>query len=60
MRDTAEDRCKIIEQLELALAGAAELNESALAYLIERAIDEARAGAWPMLNDGRPSTGKRA
>ena len=47
MRDTADDRRKLIEHLEAALAAAVEMNESALAYLIERAIDEARSSAWP-------------
>jgi hypothetical protein len=53
MRDAAADRQKIIEQLESALAAANELNQAVLAYLIERAIDEARAADFRALASRR-------
>jgi hypothetical protein len=42
MRDTAADLQKVIEQLESSWAIATELNEPALAYLIECAILKAK------------------
>jgi hypothetical protein len=39
---------KIIKLLETAEALAIDLLEPTLAYLIERAIDEARAGVFPL------------
>jgi hypothetical protein len=41
-------RQKIIGLLETAQMLAIDLTESNLAYLIERAIDEAQAGAYPL------------
>jgi DNA-binding ferritin-like protein len=43
MRDDAEKRGKLIRQLEDALALIEELNDPMTGYLIERALDEARA-----------------
>jgi hypothetical protein len=43
-----QQRDKIISLLETAQKLAIELEESNLAYLIERAIDEARVGAYPL------------
>jgi hypothetical protein len=43
MRDDAEMRGKLIRQLEDALALTEELNDPMTGYLIERALDEARA-----------------
>jgi hypothetical protein len=43
MRDDAEKRGKLIRQLEDALALTEELNDPITGYLIERALDEARA-----------------
>ena len=49
MRQMAEDdqRQKIIGLLQTAQMLANDLDEATLAYLIERAIDEARAGMFP-------------
>ena len=49
MRQMAEDdqRQKIIGLLQTAHMRADDLDEAALAYLIERAIDEAKAGMFP-------------
>ena len=41
-------RDKIIKLLETAEMLANDLHEQTLAYLIERAIDEARAGQYPL------------
>ena len=46
MRDSREQRIALISYLESALSLAEELNEPAAAYLIERALDEARAKFW--------------
>ena len=43
MRDDAEKRGKLIRQLEDALSLTEELNDPMTGYLIERALDEARA-----------------
>jgi hypothetical protein len=43
MRDVSKDRAGVISHLEAALGLVNELNQGVLAYLIERAIDEARA-----------------
>jgi hypothetical protein len=43
MRGDAEKRGKLIRQLEDALALTEELNDPMMGYLIERALDEARA-----------------
>jgi hypothetical protein len=43
MRNASKDRSEIISHLEAALGLANGLNQGILAYLIERAIDEARA-----------------
>ena len=48
--EMAEDdqRAKIISLLETAQMLANDLDESTLAYLIERAVDEAKAGIFPL------------
>jgi DNA-binding ferritin-like protein len=43
MFDVARKRAELIEQLQGALAIANELNDDATGYLIERALDDARA-----------------
>jgi hypothetical protein len=43
MRDDAEKRGKLIRQLEDALALTEELDDPMTGFLIERALDEARA-----------------
>ena len=43
----ADQRQKIISLLETAQMLANDLDEPTLAYLIERAIDEARSGMFP-------------
>ena len=43
MRDDVEKRGKLIRQLEDALALTEELNDPMTGFLIERAVDEARA-----------------
>ena len=43
MRDDAEKRGKLIRQLEDALALTEVLNDPMTGFLIERALDEARA-----------------
>jgi hypothetical protein len=43
----ADQRQKIISLLETAQMLANDLDEATLAYLIERAIDEARSGMFP-------------
>ena len=43
-----QQRDKIISLLETAQKLSIDLDESNLAYLIERAIDEARTGAYPL------------
>ena len=44
--DTAQQRLAMIAQLEGALKLAVRLHEPIAAYLIERALDEARARAF--------------
>jgi hypothetical protein len=46
MRDTAEDRRAIIEHLQAALDRCDGAGLPVLKYLIERALDEARAADW--------------
>ena len=46
MRDTAKYRAEIIEHLETALALCDQASEPIVGYLIERALDEARASHW--------------
>ena len=43
MKDKAELRKALLDHLEGALAIADELNESAVGYLIETALDQARS-----------------
>jgi hypothetical protein len=43
MMDSAQKRGELIAQLEAALALADELNDGQTGFLIERALDEARA-----------------
>jgi hypothetical protein len=44
MLDSAIKRAALIDHLESALGLSEELSESITGYLIERALDEARAG----------------
>ena len=37
----------LLEHLEAALAITDTINDSVTGYLIERALDQARAGTWP-------------
>jgi hypothetical protein len=48
MKMSDDQRHKIIKLLETAKALSDDLQESTLAFLIERALDEARAGAFPL------------
>lgn len=41
---------KLLEHLEAAQAITDELNEPNAGYLVERALDEARAVNWPLLD----------
>ena len=52
-----ELRTQMIEHLEAALALADETRDSATGFVIETALDSARADQWPTLNprfDARP------
>ena len=49
MPDFEQKRGQMIKHLEAALALADELNDSVTGYLIERALDEARAAVVPSL-----------
>ena len=46
MQNTSEQRQKLIAQLETAMHLAEEIGQPVTAYLIERALDEARAANW--------------
>jgi hypothetical protein len=46
MRDTAKDRAEIIELLEKALTLSEEASEPILGFLIQSALDQARAAQW--------------
>ena len=46
MRDTAKHRAEIIEHLETVLALCDQASEPIVGYLVERALDEARASHW--------------
>jgi hypothetical protein len=46
MIDSAEKRGQIIQRLEQALALAEEIADASTGFLIERALDEARAGQF--------------
>lgn len=54
MQDNQAKHKKLIEQLESSLALANELSQPLLAYLIERAIEEAKTAAWPHSLAGGP------
>ena len=43
-------RSKMIEHLEAALAISDETKDGTTCYLIERALDQARADQWPALD----------
>jgi hypothetical protein len=45
-------RDKMLEHLEAALAIADELKSGTVGYLVETALDQARADAWPEFNAG--------
>ena len=46
MRDTTKHRAEMIEHLEKAFTLSEEASEPIIGYLIERALDEARAAQW--------------
>jgi hypothetical protein len=46
MRDTAKHRAEIIDHLEKALSLCDQASQPIVGYLIERALDEARAAHW--------------
>ncbi|CUA90627.1 hypothetical protein Ga0061061_11435 [Chelatococcus sambhunathii] len=52
MLDTVQKRAALMRHLESAISLAHELNEPTTEYLIERAIDEARAQQIPSLMIG--------
>lgn len=57
MKDQGPQRQELIDHLQAALAISEELRQPTTGYLIERAIDEARASMWgfdPSLKDHRP------
>jgi hypothetical protein len=54
-----ELRGKMIEHLEAALAVADETQDSATGFIIETALDSARADQWPALNPGFDTPPKR-
>lgn len=45
-----ELRAKMIEHLESAIALADETQDSTTSYLLERAVDQARADQWPKMD----------
>jgi uncharacterized phage-like protein YoqJ len=45
-----ELRAKMIEHLEAAIALADETKDSTTGYLLERALDQARADQWPKMD----------
>ena len=45
-----ELRTKMIEHLEKAIAAADEAGDYTTSYIIERALDSARADQWPALD----------
>jgi hypothetical protein len=45
-----ELRAKMIEHLESAIALADETHDSMTGYLLERALDQARADQWPSMD----------
>jgi hypothetical protein len=47
--DTAQKRGELIALLESALALAEEINDGTTSYLVERALDEARAQQFKLL-----------
>jgi DNA-binding ferritin-like protein len=49
-----EFRAKMIEHLEAALALADETQDATTNYMIERALDHARADLWPALDPWPP------
>jgi hypothetical protein len=51
--DTGQQRLAMIAQLEGALKLAQRLNEPVIAYLIERALDEARAKSFSSVPPGK-------
>jgi hypothetical protein len=55
MRDAWRDREQILANLNAALTLADELQMGALAYLIERALDEAQAAQFASLAPQKPS-----
>jgi hypothetical protein len=46
MRDTAKDRAEIVELLEKALTLSEEAHEPIVGFLIQSALDAARAAQW--------------
>jgi DNA-binding ferritin-like protein len=53
-----ELRAKMIEHLESAIALADETQDSTTSYLLERALDQARADQWPQM-DARCDTKRK-
>lgn len=52
-------RGKMLEHLEAALAIADELRSGTVGYLVETALDQARADAWPEFNSRSDVTGNK-
>jgi hypothetical protein len=61
MRDTAPLRAELIKHLEEALVLADQIHDPMTGYLVETALDAARAGQWPNYEDGNggPARSKR-
>jgi DNA-binding ferritin-like protein len=55
MLHTAQSRAALIEQLESAMKLAEEIGDATTAYLIERALDEARANQVGAVDFPQPS-----
>jgi len=55
MRETAKYRDEMIQYLERALTLSEQASQPVVGYLIERALDEARASQWT----GVPKTSPR-
>ena len=54
MRDSTQQRDAMIEHLEAALGLAGDLGEESTAFLIERAIDEARGKQLVAIDRTKP------
>jgi len=58
MRDAWSDREQLMANLQTALTLANELEMGTLAYLIERALDEAQAAQFASLISQKPPAGE--